>query len=54
MSRYAYSELRKISNEDERMRLLMEEINRMMKAKKKLTFIQKLISKRPTTKPRAW
>jgi hypothetical protein len=49
-----YSELRKSSTEDERMRLVTEEINRIMATKKKRTFVQKLISKKPTTQPKGW
>jgi hypothetical protein len=54
MSRYMYSELRKISTGDERLRFVMEEINRIMETKKKRTFIQKIISKKPKTQPKGW
>jgi uncharacterized membrane-anchored protein len=54
MSRYLCTELRKISTEEERMRLVAEEISRIMENKKKRNFVQKLLNKKPTTQPKGW
>ncbi|WP_240417522.1 hypothetical protein [Paenibacillus periandrae] len=54
MSKYAYSELRKVSTEDERLRLVMEEINRIMETKKHRTFVQRIFNQKPKTQPKGW
>lgn len=50
-----YDELKESRHGDqERLRKLMEEIRMLMEAKKKRSLLDRLRTKRPNTKPKAW
>ncbi|MCZ8517485.1 hypothetical protein O9H85_35135 [Paenibacillus filicis] len=54
MSDNLYKELKKISDEDERLKLVIQEIKNIMESKKNRTFAQNLINKKRETQPKGW